>query len=300
MIPSKIYWYKKLYLALFYVFARTTPRFWQQWQNAAVSPLFFLFWGRIRRALTANLSVVLNRRADDPVVIQTARRTVSNYGLYLTDYVQMNRLKRHLLPEQYGAHHMMAALAEGNGAILITPHLGNWELGGVTFATRGKSIYALTIRDTETDVQDFRDSMRATLGIQTVHIESMDAWGTSLKLASLLRQNQIIAMLGDRWEGGKPVQVVFFGKKALFPSGAAALALATGASIIPAFTVMRPQGDYLAWMEAPIRVRRIPNVNALTLLTEKTQELASVFERVIARYPDQWYHFFDYWGKYGC
>ncbi|MDX9786155.1 MAG: lysophospholipid acyltransferase family protein [Desulfobacterales bacterium] len=300
MMNLKVCWYKKLYLALFYVFARTTPRFWQQWQNAAVSPLFFLFWPRIRRALARNLSVILNRPADDPVVIQTARRAVSNYGLYLTDYVQMNRLKRHLLPEQYGAHHMMAALNEGNGAILITPHLGNWELGGVTFAARGKSIYALTLKDTEANVQDFRDSMRASLGIKTVHIDTVDSWGTSIKLATLLRQNEIIAMLGDRWEGGKQVTVRFFGKKTLFPSGAAALALATGAPIIPAFTIMKPRGDYLAWMEAPICVRRIPNVSTLTLLTEKTQELAAVFERIIARYPDQWYHFFDFWEKYGC
>lgn len=293
-------WHKKLYLALFYVFARTTPRFWQEWQNAFVSPLFFLFWRRIRRALTDNLSVVMNRPAEDPVVVRTARRAVVNYGLYLTDYVQMNRLKRHLLPEQRGAHHMAAALNEGNGAILITPHLGNWELGGVTFAARGKSIYALTIKDAEAEVQDFRDQMRAALGIKTVHIDGMDSWGTIIKLAALLRKNEIIAMLGDRWEGGKPVQVRFFGKKTIFPSGAAALALATGAPIIPAFTVIRPQGDYLAWMEAPIRVRRTRGVRTQALLTEKTQEIAGVFERVISEYPDQWYHFFNYWDRYGC
>ena len=107
-------------------------------------------------------------------------------------------------------------------------------------------------------------------------------------------------MLGDRFEGGKKVEVTFFGKKVIFPVGAMVLALNSGAPVIPVFTVVKPDGHYLSWMEEPIRVTRRAEISTSELISEKTQELATVFEMVISRYPDQWYHFFNYWERYAC
>jgi KDO2-lipid IV(A) lauroyltransferase len=251
----------------------------------------------MRNTLKKNISVILNLPVNDPLVNKTARYTFINYGLYLIDYTRLNHLKGHLLPEQIGEHYMREAMDKGEGAILVTSHLGNWELGGVTFAMRGHPIHALTLVDPEAQVQDFRDRMRSTLGIQTVHIDPNN-YTTILKLSRLLRENQVIAMLGDRYEGGKSVEVTFFGKRVIFPVGAAALALATGAPIIPAFTVLKPNGHYLAWMEPLIYVKRSAGKSAPQILAEKTQDLASVFEKAALKYPDQWYQFFDYWNYY--
>ena len=107
-------------------------------------------------------------------------------------------------------------------------------------------------------------------------------------------------MLGDRWEGGKKSRVTYFGKDIYFPSGAIALAQATGCPIIPVFVVLRPDGKYKAWMEKPVKVDRKAGQSTTELLEEKTQELATVFENVIRDYPDQWYNFFDYWSRYRC
>ena len=251
--------------------------------------------------LQKNLSVLLGRSPDDPFVKRMARTTWQNYGIYLIDYVQLNRFKKkrleYMVPEQRGTRYINQAIQEGNGAILITPHLGNWELGGVTFALRGCTIHALTLKDQDNEAQEFRDRMRSTLGVETLHINT-DDYGMVLKLARLLRENKFIAMLGDRWEGGKKVEVDFFGRKVIFPAGAAAIALATGAPIIPVFTVLRKNGRYLAWGEPPIRVQRKQGQTTSGLIAEKTREIASVFESVISRYPDQWFHFFDYWARY--
>lgn len=290
-------WPRKLYLAIFYLFARATPRPYQLWHVRIVARIFFFFMRKNKRAVEENLAVVLKRQVNDPVVRRTAIRTFQNYGLYLVDYVRLNRLNSYLLPEEQGQHHIKQALSEGNGAILIMPHLGHWELGGVLFAMRQCPIHALTIKDPETEVQDFRDKMRATLGIYTVHIDPAN-FGNVLKLVKLLKENQVIAMLGDRFEGGKKVEVTFFGRKVVFPVGAMALALNSGAPIIPVFTVLKPDGHYLAWMEEPIRVTRTAGVSSEELLAQKTQELAKVFEKVISLYPDQWYHFFNYWERY--
>ncbi len=292
-------WPRKLYLAAIYLFARITPRGYQLWHVRMVGRIFHFFMPSRRGIIQNNLSVILNRPAEDPVVRQRALQTFQNYGLYLLDYVRLNNLPDYLVPRESGAPHIKKALADGKGAILIMPHLGHWELGGVLFAMRECPIHALTLKDPEENVQDFRDNIRRTLGIETLHIDPAN-YGNVLKLVKLLRQNQVIAMLGDRYEGGKKAIVDFFGKKVIFPVGAMILALNSGAPVIPVFTVARPDGEYLAWMEKPIFVERISGIKTEQLMTQKTQELANVFESVISRYPDQWYHFFDYWKRYVC
>ena len=291
----------RFYLASSFLFARMLPRFLIRWQSRLATYLIFRIWRQKRLILQKNLSVILNRPPEDREVVRLVRSTWLNYGLYLVDYLQIYRIRnggpQYLIPEERGSRYMKEALDAGHGAILITPHLGNWELGGVTFALKGTPIHALTLKDPEHDVQDYRDQMRATLGIRSVHIDPT-RYETVIKLVRLLRENQVIAMLGDRWEGGKKVEVTFFNRQVVFPAGAPALALAAHAPIIPVFTVLQRDGRYLAWMEPPIRVTRRSGLSTSELIAEKTQEIATVFEAVIARHPDQWYHFFDYWERY--
>ncbi len=292
---------KKLYLLLIYIFAKTAPEFWQQLQNKAVSICLYYLWGSKQKVLHTNTAHVMGLPADSPEVKKTVIQLFRNYGLYLRDYVLIHDLTKENYKEtvasEIGTEYIEKALADGNGAILITPHLGNWELGGVTFALRGCPIYALTLKDQEDVVQDYRDEVRGSLGINTIHIDPNDH-GTILKMARLLKANNVIAMLGDRLVGGKKSEVTFFDKKVYFPSGAMALAQATGAPIIPVFITLRDDNKYKAWMEQPIIVEREPGVSNDELIAKKTQELASVFEKNIRKHPDQWYQFFDYWSTY--
>ncbi len=294
---------RKLYLFLTYFYARFVPVWWQRIQNHVVSYFFYLFWGQMRRPLLANTASILGLPESHPDVKKTVRRLFANYGWYLRDYVLIHRLTKEnyqdTVAEEIGIEYIEGALAQGNGAILITPHLGNWELGGVTFALRGCPIYTLTLKDQEEEVQEYRDTVRGSLGIKTIHIDPEDN-GTIIKMARLLKDNKVIAMLGDRFEGGKKSAVTFFGKKGFFPSGVMALAQATGAPIIPVFIIRRPDGCYRAWMEKPLKVNRVAGIGNDELIAEKTQELAAVFEKNIRRHPDQFYHFFDYWSRFRC
>ena len=296
-------WTKKLYILSIYIFARTAPHFWQRFQNRVVSYIYFLLWRSKRQPIMKNLSVITGKPESDPEIARLTRKMFENYGWYLRDYVLINSVTkrnfRKMVAEEHGTHYIKQALKDGKGAILITPHLGNWELGGITLALRECHIYALTLKDAQEEVQQFRDAMRGTLGVDTIHINPDDQT-TIIKIARLLRQNKVVAMLGDRWEGGKKQQVTFFGRRVCFPSGAMALAQATGCAVIPVFVVLRPDGRYRAWMEKPIKVERRAGQPPNELIAEKTQELALVFEKVIRAYPDQWYQFFDFWSRYSC
>jgi KDO2-lipid IV(A) lauroyltransferase len=294
-------WPRESYFIPIYFFSRIWPRPILLLHNRLASYVLFRLWREKRQVWQKNLSVVLGKPAQDPSVKKAARQLLLKYGLYLCDYMQMYRLFKgkagHLIPEVYGMAHLENALKWGKGAILITPHLGHWELGSVLLTMRDCPLYAITLRDPEKKVQDFRDQARASMGVRSIHIDP-ERFETVLQVVRLLKENSFVALLGDRWEGGKKAAVRFFDQEVYFPVGAAALALASGAPLIPAYTILQENGRYATHAEEPIWVRRQTGVVTSELLIQKTQELARVFEKAIARYPDQWYHFFDYWERF--
>jgi KDO2-lipid IV(A) lauroyltransferase len=290
------------YISLTSLFTRICPAWWLRLQNRIVSRFCFDMLRQRRLAMQRNLAPVLGLPPDHPRVRAAARSAFSNYGLYLMDYVRISRMTpdnfQDKIAEESGMRHIEEALAEGSGAILLSAHVGNWELGGLSFAARGCPIHVVSITDQAQEVQEYRVALRGTVGMRTLHNER-DGHALVLRLVNLLRENKVLAMLGDRHENGRATEVTFFGRRVTFPSGVVALAQVSGAPIIPVFVVLRPDGRYRAWMEPPIRVVGRPGRNT-EVLAEKTQELAAVFEKVIAAHPDQWFHFFDYWERYGC
>ena len=102
---------------------------------------------------------------------------------------------------------------------------------------------------------------------------------------------------GDRDGSSNTVTVPFLGRPTALPTGAAHLALATGAPVIPVFVVLEKNGHYATLMEKAIFFRASPGHNQESVREGMTR-LAAVFERYIRQYPDQWYNFFDFWNSH--
>jgi KDO2-lipid IV(A) lauroyltransferase len=115
-----------------------------------------------------------------------------------------------------------------------------------------------------------------------------------IEAATALRRNEVLALLGDRDGSSHTATFNFFGRPAQIPVGAAYLALATGAPVIPVFVPLVGE-FYDTFMEEPLFFRggHADHGNAIR---EGTERLLLVFERFISAYPDQWYNFYDYWG----
>ena len=116
-----------------------------------------------------------------------------------------------------------------------------------------------------------------------------------IEAVNALRRNEVLALLGDRDGSSHTATFDFFGKPAQIPVGAAYLAMATGAPVIPVFVPLEG-GRYSTLMEEPVYFSsgRADHERAIR---EGTERLLRVFERYIRKYPDQWYNFYDYWGK---
>ena len=193
---------------------------------------------------------------------------------------------------------MIEALRAGKGAICITPHLGNWEMGGLLFSFRGGSLNVLTLDERDLDTRSFREEMRRRRGIKILYVNPKDDSPMAvLDAVKALRRNEIVAMLGDRIESQKTMVFDFFGRKTAFPAGVAILAMATGAPVLPVFVVMERNRRYKGIIESPIYFSPSSRQDREAVIQEGMEKLIKKFEEYIEKYPDQWYNFYSYWNE---
>lgn len=283
---------------LFFInlFTRLVPRW--------LHPPFALFWGSLfylllpekRRGVRANLRIVTGRQQVEKLVIKTYYLFSRNW----CDLMLMMRLHGEQLQSFIGrrsdSEPLDSALAAGTGAILVSPHLGTWELGGLGLADQGYRINVMTFREPDERVDEQRRQVREERGIGIIYVDRDDTSPLAIiEAVNALRRNEIICLIGDRDGSSNTVTVPFFGRPTALPAGVAYLAIATGAPVIPVFVVLDQDGRYATLMDDGIFFKGNHGYKREMVLQGMAQ-LASVFERYIRQYPDQWYNFFDFWG----
>ena len=235
-----------------------------------------------RRAALDNYAAVLGRDPSDPLVARVAKRAFQNYGRMLTDFVLMGSLTPNDLIERTtvdGREHLDAALAGGRGVIMAVPHMGSWDVAGSFAAALGYQISAVAER--------FPGSLNEAV------VQTRQRFGLSVimlgraavrALTEALSANRIVALLCDL-EQGPGTEVRFFGRRAIVPGGPAALALKTGAALLPATQYATTPGRHHIHLDAPLSVHEGETKEHLM------QRVIARFEEFIRERPDQWYAF---------
>lgn len=287
--------YSSLNLRLIDLFTRLVPR-WLIPPFAAVAALFaYLCAVQQRRGQRKNLQVVTGRQQVEMLLFSSLYKFSRNW----CDLMLMSRLRGERLQQLIGRRSnpepLERALAAGTGAILISPHLGTWELGGLGLADLGYRINVMTFREPDEQVDEQRRRVREERGIGVIYVDRDDTSPLAIiEAVNALRRNEIICLIGDRDGSSTTVTVPFFGRATPLPAGAAYLSLATGAPVIPVFVVLEANGRYATLMEESI-VFSAGHGQHTAALEQGMTRLAAVFERYIRQYPDQWYNFFEFW-----
>ena len=165
--------------------------------------------------------------------------------------------------------------------ILVTGHVGNWELGGVFFGHRGVKVHVVTLPDGSRQIDAIRQMYRGQHAVETIVLDGSPF--APLEMMAALKRREMVAMLVDRWGKADGVASAFLGGTQYLPRGPFALSLATGAPILPAF-VVRDGGTYRGIVEPPFVVTEDD-------FAPYAARISRALERVIRRCPDQWYNF---------
>ncbi len=289
--------YSNLNLILIKLFTILVPR----WLFPPViffwSGLFYLLLSDTRRDVRSNLRIVTGRNDVERLVFSTFRM----FGYNWCDVMLMMRQRGNKLQAMIGRRSNSSpldqALAAGTGAILVSPHLGNWELGGLGLADLGYKINVLTFREPDEKVNDLREAVRRERGIQFIYVDRHDTSPLAIiEAVNALRRNEVLALLGERDGSSHTIRMDFFGIPTDIPVGPAYLAIASGAPVIPVFVPME-KGGYATLMDEAIYFKGGHGQHSQTIRSGM-ERLVAVFESAISRYPDQWYNFYDFFGRF--
>jgi len=253
---------------------------------AGVGGLGYRFCPDRRAALLSNLEQLHHHNASELCLA-----CFQNFLRMLHDFCDaaaggvpsMNKL----IVARRGFEFLDQARSRGRGTLLITGHLGAWELGGMVLAAEGFPVNVVTMREPTPKLDVWRQKYRGQFGIKTITVGA-DKFAF-VEIIQALRRNELVAMLVDRPYLNSGVEVQFFGKPTLFSAAAARIWQHTGATIIPAFVLQLQPGRYGCYAYPSIEMD-----NASTT-ESNTQRVADVFEAIVREFPDQWYNFVPIW-----
>jgi Kdo2-lipid IVA lauroyltransferase/acyltransferase len=245
-------------------------------------------WFPVERARVAANVARVRPEADAAARARLVDDVFRHFAICFADLISTNR--RVSRPEQLlagieGDEHLLAAIAEGRGLVLVTAHLGNWELGGRLIASRLKRpTHVIVAAEADPGVERFlrgRDS--------PINFVRRGDPRAMVPLVGALRRGEVVALQGDRALGTRgDVPVDFFGAPAAFPLGPFVLARAARVPMLPAFCLLGRDLRYTVVIAEPMHVAPGEEMAAL-------DRWARILEAAVRRTPEQWFNFFDVW-----
>ena len=238
-------------------------------------------WSRRDRAIVnANLSRMTGRAVPGAM----SRQVFRNFGRYLVEFFTMHRNRPQAVRVE-GGEHLEAARREGEGVIVLTGHLGNWELGAVCIRGMGKAMSVVALPHADPRLDRLFNDQRRRCALEVIPVGT----GAAQRSLAALRRGELVGLLGD-WEfGRRGVPLPFLGGTSTLPDGPALLSLRSGAPVVPSFLLREPGNRFRLCFEPPIRPERHGAV--AETVTALTRAYAAVLERYIHQEPTQWLMF---------
>lgn len=211
-----------------------------------------------------------------------AREVFLSYGRYWAEsfWVRPRRLSRLWSTMTVdGLENLEKALTGGNGAVVVLPHLGNWEAAAVIALQLKLPLVAVAESLANRHITAWFTRQRNMFGIEIV----LTGKGrVRAKLRQAIEEGKLVCLLSDRDLSGRGVEVEFFGERTTLPAGPVTLAQKTGAAVIPVAVYFRDGPGHHAVIHPALE---LPADD----VAAGVQEIARRLERMILRAPGQWH-----------
>ena len=261
------------------------PRWMARLFAAGLARAVYLALGRLRRVGERNLSLALPGLPPDERT-RILRRVYFNLGRQLVEFCRMPHYTRENTESSIrydGLQHYLAAEALGRGVLVLTGHLGAWELSSFYHSLLGHPMGMVIRRLDNRKLDEFVNGIRCMHGNRVLHKDDF-----ARGLLKAMHEGDAVGILMDT--NMTPPQgefVKFFGISACTASGLARVALKTGAAVLPGFMLWEPgERKYVLHFGPQLHFSETGN-SELDILAA-TQQCNDVLESWIRRYPDQW------------
>ncbi|MCO5051364.1 MAG: lysophospholipid acyltransferase family protein [Verrucomicrobiae bacterium] len=200
---------------------------------------------------------------------------------------------RHFSFDFDGEHHLREAAAQGHGVLLLTAHVGNWEVAGQLLSRIGLPV---SVTGFDREMPAIRAMLNRAQAEQKFQLIPLTGTATdAIPLVAALRRGEVVAMLGDRAYGGPTATVPFLGGMASLPVGAYVLAAIANAPAVQVFSLREAGGHYQFYGFPALNPYRPPHHERDAYLKKCAAQFAANLESVVRRDPFQWYNFYPFW-----
>ena len=217
-------------------------------------------------------------------ILDIVRKMYANLGMNLSEILRLGTVTDEFLRETIqieGEEYARAALQRNKGVIILTGHLGNWDLLASIVPRLGYPLTVISKDIKNKGVNEFWMNLRRRFGVKFV--PAHNSYRTCL---AALKKNELIGFILDqnmiRKEG---VFVDFFGKLACTTPGLAYMSAQSGAPVVPVFMIRGENGRHVVKAFPPLDP---PPDREPETIREYTQRYTKVMEDVIRQYPEQW------------
>ncbi len=213
-----------------------------------------------------------------------AREMFAHFGRLLLELMKFGHLSRDemlRLADSDGEERVRAAYQQGRGVLFFTGHFGYWEMQAISQPLRVRPVSVLARPLDNPLLHQLLERIRTRTGNTVIYRQ-----GAIRKVLRELSANRGVALLIDQHlHTADAVYVDFFRRPAATTSALAALALRTGAPVIPVFALPLPGGRYRFVYEHPVEPPRGDSPDAVR---EFTQRCTDVLEMYVRRHPELW------------
>jgi KDO2-lipid IV(A) lauroyltransferase len=250
-----------------------------------LTAMLYLVLGRLRRVGERNLELAMPElpRAERGRILRNVFR---NLGRQLVEFCRMTRYTaestRNWIRTE-GLEHYLAAESRGKGVLVLTGHLGAWELSSFYHSLTGHPMGMVIRRLDNRLLDEYVNNIRCMRGNRVLHKDDF-----ARGLLTAMHGGQAVGILMDT--NMTPPQGIFarfFGIEACTASGLARVALKTGAAVLPGFLVWEErERRYVLHFGPELTFTKTGNTENDILAA--TQQCNDALEAWIRRYPDQW------------
>jgi KDO2-lipid IV(A) lauroyltransferase len=217
-----------------------------------------------------------------------ARRVYTHFGRMAVDSLRLSASgPSALVPHVHGGEIVRIvgeALAKGRGAIILTGHLGNWELAGAYLAATGFPLAAVVKAPSNPFIARQTARVREGLGI-----ESVDMPDAKTVIPQALRRNRAVALVADQGALRSNIWAPFFGRPTKTPAGPGLFAVRSGAPVLFGALVAAPGDRYELMGEVLVERATGEAEEVGQVIAERYR---ARLEALVRRFPEQylWTH----------
>jgi len=196
-----------------------------------------------------------------------------------------------------GENHLIEMVVAKSGGLLISAHVGNFEIAGHLLKRLKTKINIVMFDAEHARIKDYLTKILINQNVNIIVIKN--DYSHIFEINKALNNNELVCIHGDRFvEGSKTISCDFLGRRALFPTGPFYLAVKFNTPVSYVFAMKDSKTHYHFYATPAKKYEYPPNLIKRNAVLEKIiKEYVFELENIINKYPEQWFNYYDFWGE---